>query len=91
MTKTTATPSATPESESLPPGYDDYAGEIKVANGKPPSFMKYLPYVAVVLGLAYYVHVHATDPVNLVFAGLLLFWLIYTPIARKRGWFVIPL
>ena len=76
---------------ALPPGHEDFAGEIQVANGKPPAWMKFLPYVAGVLGLGYYVYVRATDPVNLAFAGLLLLWLIYTPIAQKRGWFFIPM
>ena len=44
---------------------------------------------------------HRTDPnvkavgylgsSNLTFAGLLVLWLIYTPIAQKRGWFHIPM
>ncbi len=49
-----------------PSGYEDYAGEIQVANGKPPAWMKYLPYAAAVLGLGYYAYVRATDPVNLI-------------------------
>lgn len=77
--------------EPLPPGYEDYAGEILVENGKPPSWAKYIPYLAAVMGLGYYVLVGAFDPVNLVFAVLLLVWLIYTPIAQKRGWFFIPM
>jgi hypothetical protein len=72
-------------------GRDDYAGEVQVAGGPPPRWLTRLPYVAIVLGLAYYVHVRATDPVNLVFAALLLVWLVYTPIARKRGWPFLPM
>ncbi len=76
---------------SLPPGYDDYAGEIQVQNGKPPAWMAQTPRLGAILGLAYYVYVQAFDPVNLVFAGLLVFWLVYTPIAQSRGWFNIPM
>ncbi|MFQ5615786.1 MAG: hypothetical protein ACE5GO_04905, partial [Anaerolineales bacterium] len=76
---------------SIPPDYDNYASEILVANGKPPRWLTWLPYVGVILGLAYYVYVRAFDPVNLVFATLLVLWLIYTPIAKRRGWFFIPL
>jgi len=87
--KTTA--DAPRKTGTLPPGHEDYAGEIRVANGKPPAWMRYVPYVVTVLALAYYVYVRATDPVNLVFAAILLAWLIYTPIAQKRGWFFIPM
>ena len=75
----------------LPSGYEEYAGEIAVANGKPPAWMKYVPYAAILLALGYYALVHATDPVNLTFAGLFVLWFIYTPIAQKRGWFHIPM
>jgi hypothetical protein len=75
---------------SLPPGHDDYAGEIQVQNGKPPAWMVQVPRLGAILGLAYYVYVQAFDPVNLVFAGLVV-WLIYTPIAQSRGWFHIPM
>lgn len=91
MTTDSSNPSPAARGKPLPPGYDDYAGEIQVANGKPPAWMRYLPYVVTVLGLGYYVYVRATDPVNLAFAALLLLWLIYTPIAQKRGWFFIPM
>jgi hypothetical protein len=69
----------------------DFAGEITVANGRMPRWMPRVGQVAVVLGLAYYLYVGAFHPVNLVFAALLLFWLIYTPIAQRRGWFFIPM
>jgi hypothetical protein len=75
----------------LPLGYDDYAGDIQVQNGKPPTWMAQVPRVAILLSLAYYVYVKAFDPVNLVCAVLLVLWLIYTPIAQKRGWFHIPM
>jgi hypothetical protein len=75
----------------LPPGHEDFAGEIVAANGKPPAWLRYVPYVGTGLALGYYAWVRATDPVNLVVAGLLLAWLIYTPIAQKRGWFWIPM
>jgi hypothetical protein len=75
----------------LPPGYDDYAGEIRVANGKPPAWMAHMPRVVVLLALAYYLYVRAFDPINLIFAVLFVIWLIYTPIAQKRGWFFIPM
>ncbi len=77
--------------QPLPPGYDDYAGEILVENGKPPRWLKRVPYVALLIALGYYAWVHVSDPVNLVFAGLFIFWMIYTPIAQKRGWFHIPM
>ena len=75
----------------LPPGYDDYAGEIQVENGKSPRWMAHVPRVGILLSLAYYLYVRAFDPVNLVFAALFIVWLIYTPIAQKRGWFFIPM
>jgi len=75
----------------LPPGYDDFAGEIQVENGKPPRWMAQVPRVGIVLSLVYYLYVRAFDPVNLVVAALLVLWLIYTPIAQKRGWFFIPM
>jgi hypothetical protein len=81
--------SATPA--PLPPGYDDYAGEIQVANGRPPAWLAQVPRVVVLLALAYYLYVRAFDPVNLIFAALFVIWLIYTPIAQKRGWFFIPM
>lgn len=82
---------AAPRAAALPPGHEDYAGEIVVANGKPPRWMSFVPQVAILLALGYYVFVRATDPVNLVFAGLFVVWLIYTPIAQKRGWHFIPM
>jgi hypothetical protein len=80
-----------PESAAARPETEDYAGEIQVAGGKPPRWSTLVPYVAIVFGLAYYLYVGATDPVNLVFATLFVFWLIYTPIAKRRGWFFIPM
>jgi hypothetical protein len=77
--------------DPLPPGYEDYAGEIVVANGKPPRWMTRVPYLGIILSLAYYAWVRAFDPVNLVFAVLFIIWMIYTPIAQKRGWFFIPM
>jgi hypothetical protein len=74
-----------------PPPYTDFAGEIQVENGKPPAWMAYVPRVAIILSLAYYLYVRAFDPVNVFFAALFIFWLIYTPIAQKRGWFHIPM
>ena len=70
---------------------EDYAGHIRVENGPPPKWFTWVPYVAMIWALGYYVSVRATDPVNLVFAGLFVFWLVYTPIARKRGWFFLPM
>ncbi len=70
---------------------EDYAGHIQVENGPPPKWFTWVPYVAMIWALGYYVSVRATDPVNLVFAGLFVLWLVYTPVARKRGWFFLPL
>jgi hypothetical protein len=75
----------------LPAGYEDFAGEITVANGPMPRWFRRLPYVAILAALAYYLHAQAFDPINLVFAGLFIAWLIYTPIAQRRGWFFIPM
>lgn len=88
---TTNTGGARGGQAALPAGYDDYAGEVQVANGKPPEWMKYVPYAGIGLSLAYYALVRATDPVNLTFAGLFVLWTIYTPIAQKRGWLVLPM
>ena len=89
MTITTETVS--PTAEALPAGYEDYAGEIVAANGKMPRWFTRVPYLSIILSLAYYAWVRASDPVNLVFAVLLSIWMIYTPIAQKRGWFFIPM
>lgn len=75
----------------LPAGYDDYAGEIQVANGPMPRWFRRMPYVVILIGLGYYVLVRAFDPVNLLFAAVFIAWMIYTPIAQKRGWFFIPM
>ncbi|MFQ5944137.1 MAG: hypothetical protein ACE5JF_11340 [Anaerolineales bacterium] len=94
MTVNSEHPTADDEAVShaeLAPGYDDYAGEIQVANGTPPRWLTRLPYFGVVVALAYYAYVGASDPVNLVFEALLIIWLIYTPIAKKRGWFFIAM
>lgn len=79
------------ESTSLPAAYDNYGDEILVANGDPPRWFTRLPYAAVVVALAYYFHVRPLDPVNTVFATLFVIWLVYTPIAKKRGWFYFSL
>jgi hypothetical protein len=77
--------------ESLPPGYEEFAGEITVANRPMPGWFRRLPYILLIVSLAYYVYVRAFDPVNLVFAALFIIWMIYTPIAQRRGWFFIPM
>jgi hypothetical protein len=78
-------------SESYPANYDQFAGEILVANGDPPLWFTRLPYAAIAAALAYYFHVRPLDPVNTIFAALFISWLVYTPIAKKRGWFYISL
>jgi hypothetical protein len=88
---TLAAPAGTAPARSLPPGHEDFAGEIVVANGKMPRWLGRLPYLGLLLSLAYYVFVRAFDPVNLTFAALFVLWMIYTPLAQKRGWFVIPM
>ena len=95
MTPETPSPTVTEAAQPLPPGHEDYAGEIVVANGKPPRWVTRVPYVFTLWALGYYVWVFVAertiDPVNLVFAALFLFWMIYTPIAQKRGWFFFPM
>jgi hypothetical protein len=86
-----AAPSTASLAQALPSGHEDYAGEIVVANGKMPGWLARVPYVALLLSLAYYAYVRAFDPVNLVFAALFVLWMIYTPIAQKRGWYFIPM
>jgi len=78
----------TPERVSAP---NDFAGEIQVSGGPPPSWLRWIPYVFGVWGLGYIVAARAFDPVNLAFGGLLLAWMIYTPLAQKRGWFHIAM
>ena len=70
-------------SDSFPANYEQFAGEILVANGDPPRWFTRLPYVAVVLALASYFHVRPLDPVNTVFAVLFVIWLVYTPITNS--------
>ena len=77
--------------DSVPTGYENFADEILTANRQPPHWFTFVPSVSVVLALAYYVYVRAFDPVNLIFGALFVIWLIYTPIAKRRGWFFIPL
>ncbi len=81
----------TQSSTPPPPTYTDFAGEIQVENGPPPAWLVHIPRVAIILSLAYYLYVQAFDPVNLIFGGLFILWLIYTPIAQKRGWFFLPM
>ncbi len=76
---------------ALPPGYEEFAGEIVAENGPMPAWFRRLPYALLIFCLGYYVYVRAFDPVNLVFAALFIAWMIYTPIAQKRGWFFIPM
>ncbi len=85
-----SSPEATPATDA-PPGYEDYAGEIQAANGKMPRWFTRVPYLGILLALAYYFYVRAFDPINLIFAAVFVIWLIYTPIAQKRGWFFIPM
>jgi hypothetical protein len=79
------------KSGSYPAHYEQFASEILVANGDPPGWFRLLPYAAVVAALAYYFHVRPLNLVNTVFAALFMFWLVYTPIAKKRGWFYFSL
>ncbi len=83
--------SETLATDSVPAGYDNFADEILTANQPPPHWFTFVPYIAIVLALAYYIYVRAFDPVNLVFGALFVIWLIYTPIAKRRGWFFMPL
>jgi hypothetical protein len=53
--------------------------------------LRWIPYVFGVWGLGYIVAARAFDPVNLTFGGLLWVWMVYTPIAQKRGWFHIAM
>lgn len=76
---------------ALPPGHQDFAGEIRVENGKMPRWFMRVPYLALLAALGYYLYVRAFDPVNLVFGAVFVVWMIYTPIAQKRGWFFIPM
>ena len=77
--------------EEASTNYDDFAGEIRVANGKPPRWLTKVPYVAMTGALGYYALVRVTDPVNLVFAALFVLWSVYTPIAQKKGWFFLSM
>lgn len=79
------------KTDEKPANYDDFAGEIQVANGKPPRWLTKAPYVAMAWALSYYLLVRATDPVNLFFAALFILWCVYTPIAQKKGWFFLPM
>ena len=79
------------DKQAAAPPYEEFAGEVRVENGKPPRWLRKVPYVGIVLALGYYVLVGVTDPVNLGFAALFVFWAIYTPIAQKKGWFSLPM
>ena len=78
-------------SDSYPANYKEFAGEILVANGESPRWFTLLPYAVVIAALAYYFHIRPLDPVNTVFATLFIIWLVYTPVAKKRGWFYLSL
>ena len=86
MDQSATTP--TPEPVSAP---NDFAGEIQVSGGPPPRWLRWLPHAFAVWGVGYILVARAFDPVNLTFGGLLLAWMIYTPIAQKRGWFHIAM
>ena len=77
--------------QPLPSGHENFAGEVMATNGKLPGWVRYVPYVGIGLALGYYILVRAFDAVNLTFAALFVIWLIYTPIAQKRGWFFISM
>jgi hypothetical protein len=83
-----STTTSTPKPASAP---NDFADEIQVSDGPPPRWLRWLPHVFAAWGVGYVVAARAFDPVNLTFGGLLLVWMIYTPIAQKRGWFFIPM
>ena len=70
---------------------EDFGGEVRVQNGKPPRWLTKVPYAAMLAALGYYVVVGVTDPVNLVFAALFVLWSVYTPIAQRKGWFFLPM
>ena len=70
---------------------EDFAGEIRVLQDPPPRWLAFVPYLAITWSLGYYAYVRVTDPVNLAFAVVFVAWSIYTPIAKKRGWFFVPM
>ncbi len=70
---------------------EDFAGEIRVLQGPPPRWLAFVPYLAIAWALGYYAYVRVTDPVNLAFAAVFVAWSIYTPIAKKRSWFFVPM
>lgn len=72
----------------------DFAGEIQTGRGTRPRWLVILPYFLVIWGLAYFATTAGDGGLNgpnVVFLVLLAIWLIYTPVALRKKWFVISL
>lgn len=72
----------------------DFAGDIQVGSGTRPRWLTNLAYILVLLGLIYLIGTAGDGGLegpNRIFWGILVIWLIYTPIAVRKKWFAIRL
>lgn len=72
----------------------DFAGEVQTEQHSRPRWLRILPYILVLWGLWYFLSTAGGGGLNgpnRIFLAVLVFWLIYTPIAKRLGWFVISL
>lgn len=72
----------------------DFAAEIQTGKGARPNWLTNLGYLLVLVGLGYFISTTGDGGLegpNPVFWGLLAFWLVYTPFAMRRKWFMIML
>ncbi|MFQ5576036.1 MAG: hypothetical protein ACE5G8_03505 [Anaerolineae bacterium] len=71
-----------------------FAGELEAGSAARPAWLTRLAYGAVFAGLVYFIATAkggGLNGPNPVFAGLLAFWLVYTPLANRKNWFAIRL
>jgi hypothetical protein len=72
----------------------NFAGDVQVGQGKRPRWLTNLGYFLVFLGLIYFISTAGEGGlagVNWIIWIILAFWLVYTPIAIRKKWFVIGL
>jgi len=72
----------------------DFAGEIQTGRGPRPRWLVILSYLLVLWGLWYFwwtAGEGGLDGPNRIFWILLAIWLVYTPLALYKKWFVISL
>ena len=74
--------------------FQEFADEVQVGLNARPGWLTNLAYLLVFLGLLYFLGTAQAGGLagpNWIFAIILAVWLIYTPIAVHKKWFVIRL